>query len=286
MPKPIKLTQEMRAEVVAEFAEQMKSYTMYDGDIKYEASYVWEGERRASLVFAKEALIKMFAIIQIFNSEVAWHGLVERDPVDDTRFVVTDILVYPQIAASATVESDDGRYANWLLDLGPKLNQLRLQGHSHVKMGTSPSGTDIANQKAFLSQVGDDDYYIFVIANKYCEITAKIFDYKNNRYFENKEIDVSFEGWEEYAMFIEDAKEMVKKKYYTGYGNKYSNSNQVSSYKPAAPKSGKYNYNDYHNDDLKDDFEIVDDGLDDEIWSDGYGYYHNKYGRLAGYDLY
>ena len=51
-----------------------------------------------------KAYIKMRMLISECNKEVAWHGTVSRN---DNVYTIEDIFVYPQKAASATVESDD-----------------------------------------------------------------------------------------------------------------------------------------------------------------------------------
>lgn len=255
MSRPIKMTDQIFKEIMVAFATKMKDFRMLDGKIEYNTQYEYpEDKTRASLVFSADAWKKMMMILLDFDSEVAWHGVVERDPEDDSFFKVTDILVYPQVASSATVDSDKTEYQKWLIGQGMKLNQIRLQGHSHVTMSTGPSGTDTSNWKEFLSQVGEDDFYIFTIYNKKLERTIKIFDLKNNVMYDNKEIDVAVDD-DELIDFIEEARDMVKKK-------TWSNSKWGSGYSYPAKKSG-YNYNYYADSD--------------------YDYYGGTYGVYSGY---
>ena len=133
-----------------------------------------------------KAYIKMRMLINECNKEVAWHGTVSRN---DNVYTIEDIFVYPQEAASATVESDDEEYPKWCMQLPDEvINKLRFQGHSHVNMGVTPSSTDLNNWNEFLSIIPDNDFYIFCISNKRGEYTWCLYDKQNNICFENKDI--------------------------------------------------------------------------------------------------
>lgn len=146
----------------------------------------YEEKRQCHVLFTPLAYTKMWALVDHYPGEVGWHGTVER--VGDNTFVITDILVYPQNVSSATVQTEDVDYAQWLVvDLEDEVfNKNRFHGHSHVSMGVLPSTTDISHQKNLLSTVNDDDFYIFMIVNKKRDIFVKVFDMKNNIRYSNE----------------------------------------------------------------------------------------------------
>jgi hypothetical protein len=183
------------------------------------------------------AFVKMIQLIQNFDTEVAWYGVVKRSPVDDTRFLISDILVYPQIVTGGTAEADDDE-GTWLYsdEVGDKFEDLRMQGHSHVTMPTSPSSTDLRDQERVINQARKEDFfYIFMIWNKKFEVTCKIFDFKTNTLYEKDDVEIctSDEGVD-MAAFLEDAKKKVKRKTYQT-DNKYASTANVKSLQ-AKPK--------------------------------------------------
>lgn len=170
-----------------------------------------EAQKRAFIVFRPQAYMKMLTLIREFNSEVAWHGVVSR--VDETHFVVTDILVYPQIVTGATVNTDQEAYTKFMMDLDDETyNHLHFQGHSHVNMGTTPSSTDLDHQGKIVNQLSGEDYYIFMIWNKRLEWNAWIYDMANNNVYEKTDITVAVEDNDaSLSSFIASAKELVQK---------------------------------------------------------------------------
>lgn len=99
MSKPIKLTDELLQKIQEEFVAKVKSMKMFDGKLKYEREFKWDDSDtdRATIYLSSVAFAKMNALIQQFDSEVAWHGVVERDQEDPSIFRITDILVYPRL---------------------------------------------------------------------------------------------------------------------------------------------------------------------------------------------
>ena len=62
--------------------------------------------------------------------------------------------------------------------------------HSHVNMGVSPSGTDMGHREKIVSQLMDEDYYIFMIWNKSLKWSAAIYDMPSNALYDTEDIDV------------------------------------------------------------------------------------------------
>lgn len=218
MSKPIKLTDELLKKLQEEFTENLKKMKMFDGEIKYTKKLKWSsGENdKATVIFYPLAYAKMIMLIQSFSEEVAWHGICGRDADNSTVFYIKDIIVYPQVVTTGTVNTDQEEYQEWLFGLDDHyFENNRMQGHSHVNFSTSPSTVDEAHQEAILANVPDDDYYIFMIWNKKNEHTVKIYDLKTNTLYEDNDIVIKI-GDKNDSMddFLNNAKKIVRRRTY------------------------------------------------------------------------
>ena len=226
MAKPIKFTDSIREEIISNFVEAIKTVRMTDGEIKFSQKFKYDDGRRAKVIFTSVAYAKMLMLVQHFTNEVAWHGVCVRDEHDPATFRVTDILVYPQSVTGATVDMDQEKYGAWIADNidDDRFCDLNLQGHSHVRMGVFPSGTDIGHQSEILSQLRKDGFYVFMIANKMGDTWFSIYDLRENCLYENADIDY-YIGSDEVclATFLKEADGLVVSKYAYNYGNKGSN---------------------------------------------------------------
>lgn len=230
MSKPIYLTDAVIAEMTNEFAKSIRNMKMCDGNVSYTKKFTYENDDPITLRFSPVAYIKMVMLLQDFTTEVAWHGVSRRT---DDGFIITDILVYPQDVSGATVNTDQEGYQKWLIGIDDDIaNHLHTQGHSHVNMGTTPSTVDLNHQDAIIRQLGNNDYYIFMIWNKSLNHTIKIYDITNNTLYEDGDIAIMVTGVDcDLDQFMKDAKGIVKMK-------SYATQNNWSSY-------GEYNG--YHN---------------------------------------
>lgn len=263
MSKIIKLTQDYLEAMRDEIIESLSKARMTDGKFTFTKSFD-KVDKRATLLFTEVAWIKMWTIIFGIDKEIAWHGVVKRD--EDNTYVVSDILVYPQKVTGATVESDDDKYPFWyakLTDTPEVFDNLRMQGHSHVNMGVTPSGTDLAFYKDILDMVGEDDFYVFVIFNKKGEKTVKIYDFRDNLLYETADVDVKVsDNGTGLSQVSQDIKDMVAPAVTTkettastwkssspGYGNGnyggYSGYSGYSSGYTSEYSTAKYNYGNY-----------------------------------------
>ena len=216
--KPIKLTEEIILKMAEEFAEQMRHANIADGKVSYTKSFTYSNDNDGgvTILFEPVAFAKMLMVLHTFDSEVAWHGIVER-PVEDT-FVIKDILVYPQEVTGATVNTDQEGYTKWLISLDDDVaNAMHMQAHSHVNMPVSPSSVDLAHQEEIIKQLSGEFYYIFMIWNKRMERNIKVYDMASNTLYENADVSVGIAGdGADLNAFIDDAKKKVVKRYYTG----------------------------------------------------------------------
>lgn len=202
--KIIKNSKEFLKDVADKFLEYLNS--VKDGDkIKFEydtSSYVKD---KPIVKFTPEAYFKMRTLIQKATGEIGWNGTVERD---NNIFTITDILVYPQTVTGCTVTCDEIETGLWLNKFPTEtFNKIRFQGHSHVNMGTAPSGTDRTMYDKYTETIDDDDYYIFMILNKKDEFYIEIVDKKNNAVFYKNDITVEIIGAED---FWKTAQENIK----------------------------------------------------------------------------
>ena len=181
MSKPIRMTDEHRRQILQEFATSLQGAKLADGKISFIKTFTLE-KQKATVYFTASAWTKMVMLIKEFDKEVAWHGVAYRSEDESkNEYYITDILVYPQEVTGATVNTDQERYQTWLYQHDDEVfNNIRMQGHSHVNMGVSPSGVDTTHQEQILEQLEDDMFYIFMIWNKSFNHYFKVYDMKNS----------------------------------------------------------------------------------------------------------
>lgn len=227
MAKYIKPGREFNEAAQKEFQIFMANTLFASGfGFSKETRALMESTEKAHLTFTATAYVKMQFLIHKFSGEVAWHGVCRRTSDDKSEFVVEDILVYPQEVGSATVNTDQQDYQEWLYNQPDEVfNNIRFQGHSHVNMPVNPSGVDLDHQKNLLSQMADDMFYVFVIWNKRNERTVMIYDYLRNLFFDTKDVEVDISNDDQGFFDIVFAEEIAKTKpaaTYT-YANSYTN---------------------------------------------------------------
>lgn len=226
MSKLIKITKECLEECQKEFLEALSSGKFSDGKVTFTKN-LGTIDRKATVYFTEIAWLKMQTLIREFSSEVGWHGIAHKGKEPDT-YIISDILIYPQEVTGTTVTPDQEEYQMWLMEQDDEVfNNIRMQGHSHVNMGTSPSSVDTNFYDSILEQLDDSMFYIFMIWNKRGEKTVKIYDLKENVLFETSDTTIKIID-DELGMekFLKEAKDLVKAKTYnTGVsrlGNTYS----------------------------------------------------------------
>ena len=210
MPRPIRITALMKETVQAEITELLADVKLSDGTINYTKSFKYK-EATATLWLSPTTYRKAVALVTEFSDEVAWHGTAAR--VSKNEFIINDIFVYPQEVTGSTVSTDQEGYTKWLYEFDDDVfNVIRMQGHSHVNMGVSPSGVDSGHREQILGQLDDDMFYIFMIWNKRLEIHTLIYDMENNILYEDDDISVKIVGDDSLDVFLEDARQKIQKK--------------------------------------------------------------------------
>lgn len=168
-----------------------------------------QATRVVKLTIEEPAFTKMVFLVQKFGTEVGWHGFAERTLFG---YKISDITVYPQVATEATITTDQDQYERWGSEMpDDKFCRMRLHGHSHVNMGVSPSFVDEKHQQAIISDLCDDDFYIFVIMNKQGEIFIRIFDLAENTVYENDDVMLLTQrDWSWLRKFMIEANDAVE----------------------------------------------------------------------------
>ena len=270
MAKIIKITPECLQEIKRDFEKLLEDAKLADGKISFTKSFSTI-KREATVWFTEIAWNKMQALVKEFDKEVAWHGLACRGPdPEKDEYVISDILVYPQEVTGATVNTDQEKYQSWLMGHEDDVfNNIRMQGHSHVNMGVTPSTVDNSLYERILDQLDDTMFYIFLIYNKRGDKTYKIYDLAKNVLFETGDVTVKvmqdtsnptgvrqdgmtddefqavlkflrdLRGKQALTQYIADAKSMVKEKQYTysyggGSGTAYTPYSGIPGYNSGA----------------------------------------------------
>lgn len=162
----------------------------------------------ARVVFSPTAYLTIQEIVATCNKEVAWHGTVVK--VNKGEYFIDNIMIYPQKVTGVTVESDDDEYPQWIMKLDDDtFNALRFQGHSHVNMGITPSATDKNYYETVLNNLGENDFYIFMIMNKSGKVYMEIHDMADNVIYETSDIEYGYSNMNLDALH-NDIKRMVK----------------------------------------------------------------------------
>lgn len=174
------------------------------------------------------AYLKVRKLVDECTGEVGWHCLVEKH---DNKYIIFDVLVFPQYVTAATVSGVDGDYETWLATLpDEQFDYLRCHMHSHVNMMTTPSGTDENYYSNLMTQV--QDYYITVITNKRNENYIRFYDVANNIVFTDLDITICKEDGSTYNEWYETVKDNIKTRTVT---------TTPSSYHPSTVPEDKWN---------------------------------------------
>lgn len=120
------------------------------------------------VLVSREAYEDMFLLVEESHQEVGWLGTVRRMGRD---FLIEEVFLFDQEVTAATCEiTPDGlaSMAQELIESRPDgmdvVNRLCFWGHSHVNMGTSPSGQDETQLRELASNAGE--FFIRGILNK------------------------------------------------------------------------------------------------------------------------
>jgi len=191
---------------------------------------VIENKEQATVLFTQTAYIKQKYIVENSAQEIAYHGVVEKRAKG--IYIISDIILYPQTVTGATVDTDQQKYTQWIVNLPEEtLNSLRYQGHSHVNMSVSPSSVDQKFYETLIENI--DNFYVFGIQNKQGSNWFSIYDKDENILYEPEDL-----SWGIVGIYFGEIKDSIK--------NNISQTEIYDASKTATTavtKAEKFNYN-------------------------------------------
>jgi hypothetical protein len=126
------------------------------------------------IIFTEEAYAKLLCYTHMVGDlEISGFGKVE----DNT---CTDIIILKQTVRSAYAQIEEEVIEEFIRTT-PDRQKYTLDWHSHVKMGTSPSGTDTTNYDEMIALRGGNPF-TFLIVNQREDITAGLWLGDGNHY--------------------------------------------------------------------------------------------------------
>ena len=210
--RPYKLTEKTIATIQKEFKKALQNYS--NAAQAFSFNYTPKApttKKKIKVYCLPTAWCKMQTLVQKTTTEIAWHMLVEK--TDKTSYVISDVLVYPQTVTSATVTTDDTKYALWVNELpDEEFNKLKGQGHSHVDMGISPSAVDTGYYNDLLSTM-TKGFYLFLILNKKSDMFLQLVDLDANVIYEKADItfEIATKNWTQNKWYDTVTKQITRR---------------------------------------------------------------------------
>lgn len=140
-----------------------------------------------------QAMNKMKEYIRQSNLEIGWLGTARRV---DNVFYIDDVFLFKQEVHSTTTEITTEGLNEFAMELlyeknGVEIwNNMKVWGHSHVNMPTSPSGQDDNQMEVFSENA--DDFFIRIIANKQGDFRIDLYDFTTGVIYEKLPYDISY----------------------------------------------------------------------------------------------
>lgn len=145
------------------------------------ASRVELVEDMPRVLISRAAYNAMWHYVDIASQEVGWLGTCLRQ---DKDFLIEEVFLFKQEVSSVSTEiTADGlaEMAQELISSRPDgvevCNNLRFWGHSHVNMGTSPSGQDDSQMDVF--KESGHPFFVRAILNKQGRMEFTIYLYES-----------------------------------------------------------------------------------------------------------
>lgn len=125
-----------------------------------------------------EAMAKVREYVSQCDVEIGWMGCVRKEQDEETgeiTLTLYDAYAPSQEVSGATTDLDATGVAEYAMQT-ENPQDIRWWGHSHVNMGTSPSGTDMITFKEHVENLPRyDDYFVMSIHNKRFETTCHLY---------------------------------------------------------------------------------------------------------------
>lgn len=180
---------------------------------------------KPTITVSQKAYGKMWLFTTLADKEVGWLGTVKYIK-DKNIYHVVDVYLPEQDAHFTTCEITEEGQSKLIQELlqeenGIELaNNIKLWGHSHVKMDVSPSSQD-NNQFLEWAKEGEHDWYLRVITNKKGDMEFSLLDRKAGVVIRDLNWFIAIPITEEEKQDVEEQiKNKVKEKTlsYKGYG--------------------------------------------------------------------
>lgn len=177
--------------------------------IKHTGKNIVKTNSKISVVVELEAYKKMQCYIDICDKEVGWLGTAYKV---GNEIRITDVFLFEQEVHATTCELTPGGIADFVTNLYNTIdadeameisNNLTCWGHSHVRMGVSPSGQDDIQLRSFSSS--GHEWFLRVIGNKFGEYEYTYIDYISG--IEIKDLDWRIEIP---GLTLDDIKQEIK----------------------------------------------------------------------------
>jgi hypothetical protein len=131
-----------------------------------------------TVFISNNALTKMHHYVDQCNDEIGWLGTAY---MEGHEIIVEDVFLFDQEVHSTTTEITPQGLADFATNLLMKengmetWNNMRVWGHSHVRMGVTPSGQDDKQMETFKD--GGHEWFLRIIANKNGELKIDLYHY-------------------------------------------------------------------------------------------------------------
>ena len=139
------------------------------------------------------AMNKMKEYVRQSDLEIGWLGTSRRV---GNVFYIDDVFLFRQEVHATTTEITTEGLNEFAMELlyeenGVEIwNNMKLWGHSHVNMTTSPSGQDDKQIEVFAENA--EDFFIRIIANKSGDFRIDLYDFTTGVIYEKLPYEISY----------------------------------------------------------------------------------------------
>ena len=140
-----------------------------------------------------KAMNKMKEYVRQSSLEIGWLGTARRF---SNQIFIDDVFLFKQEVHSTTTEITTEGLNDFAMELlsqedGVEIwNNMKVWGHSHVNMSTSPSSQDDKQIEVFSQNA--DDFFIRIIANKKDDFRIDLYDYTTGVIYEQLPYEVDY----------------------------------------------------------------------------------------------
>lgn len=246
--KPIVMNKDAEEKVLQSFFEKFRKQwenfktNMNETKFTFSAEIAEPAKEKVMILFSQQAYLRMQALVEYFDTEVGWYGLVEK--LSDREYYVYDVKLCKQYVTGSKVDTDDKDTLEFFESLtDDEAEHMHFQAHSHVNMSTSASGVDLQNQADVIRNMGKSGFYIFQIWNKKGDINTYLYDIDNNVFYDKKDVEIEIEDGElTISDFLAEADTLVCEKKITQFNNYYPEKKKDKKTEEPSYLPGYYGY--------------------------------------------